>query len=251
MPRLDGKVALVTGAASGIGKQIARVFKEAGAAVVASDLRDPQMEGFTCVTHDVTDEAAWKTVLDHTKKKLGRLDILINCAGIGGLMEPQDAAHCTLEHWRKIFAVNVEGVFLGCRMVAPYLLEEGSGSIVNISSLAGRIGTPLAVAYGASKAAVSHLTKSVAMYLAHKNPGIRCNAIAPGAIETPIWDPFLGQGKERESRMQAMTKAVPMKAFGQPTDVASAALFLASEEARYITGTELLVDGGMSAGGGS
>ncbi len=251
MKQLEGKVAFITGASSGIGKATAQLFLEEGATVVGTDLREASLESanFLFLKHDVTQETEWEANLKKAVSQFGGLDILVNCAGIPSAGETQDAAHCTLENWRRVLAVNLDGVFLGCKHAIPHLEKRGSGSIINISSYAASIGIPFAVAYGASKAGVSSLTKSVALYCVQKNRRIRCNSIAPGAIDTPIWDPMLGTGAERTERARPVVERIPMREFGRPGDVAQTALFLAGPSSRFMTGAEIRVDGGQGAHG--
>ena len=250
--KLDGKIAVVTGGSSGIGKAIVDLFLAEGATVIAADIKEGAKDKagkLTFVSHDVTQESQWITLFKKVTADHGGFDVLVNCAGIPGA-NPQDAVHCSTSTWRKVIAVNLEGVFFGCRSSIPYFEKRGSGSIINISSLAGRIAVPFAVAYAASKAGVSSLTKSVALYCAAKNPAIRCNSIAPGAIDTPIWEPFFGNDDStREIRTNAIVDRIPMKRFGEAKDIAQAALFLASSESKFMTGTEMLIDGGQGAHG--
>ncbi len=239
MQRLKDKVALVTGGGSGIGRAIAELFKKEGAVVIATDIAATS----EVWRQDVTLELDWATTLQKVEQLHGGLDVLVNCAGILGGVERQDVKHCSLELWRRVMAVNLEGVFLGCRAALPAFEKRGSGSIINISSITASMGTPQMVAYGASKAAVSQLTKSVALQCAHKNSKIRCNSIAPGAIKTPIWHSHFGENFEMAEK--ALSRVIPMKHFGLPHDVALAALYLASSESSFVTGMELQVDGGQ------
>ena len=180
-----------------------------------------------------------------------RLDVLVNNAGVTGFHQKwglQDPEHATLKSWRAVHAVNLDGVFLGCKHAIPLMKESKAASIINISSIAGLIGIPMAAAYASSKAGVRNHTKTVALYCAEKRYPIRCNSIHPGAIQTPIWDPLIGKGPEVDSRIKLLIKDTPLKRFGTPEEVAAAVLFLASSESTYITGTELYVDGGSMAG---
>lgn len=251
MPRLENKIAIVTGAASGIGWATALQFMREGAKVVATDLSaldGEEADEFSLVlTHDVRSEARWQEVVGETAERFGGLDILVNCAGInqpdGERPRNQNPETLDIETWRGIQATNVEGVMLGCKHAIPAMRESGGGSIVNISSLAGRIGVPGGAAYGATKAAVTQFTKSVALYCARERLGIRCNAVLPGAIETPLFVPMTGGG----APSRPDTGHIPLDRLGQPEEVASGILFLASGEASYVTGAELLIDGGLSA----
>ncbi len=246
--RLKQKFVLITGAAQGIGKACAELFTKEGATVYLSDINDTlgQKVAQGLKQHylhlDVSSEADWMHVLHQMK----HLDILINNAGITGLdLGSQDPEHASLSSWKQIHAVNAEGVFLGCKMAIAAMKERG-GSIVNISSRSGLVGIPGAVAYASSKASVRNHTKSVALYCCNQNYPIRCNSIHPAAILTPMWEPMLGH--DPETALRAIAKDIPMKRLGTPEEVAYAALFLASDESSYITGTELTIDGGLLAG---
>ena len=163
-------------------------------------------------------------------------------------MRPHDPEHATLSDWRAVHAVNLDGTFLGCRYAIGAMRAKGTGSIINISSRSGLVGIPAAAAYASSKAAVRNHTKSVALYCAEQGLDIRCNSIHPAAILTPMWEPMLGEGPDREARMAAFVADTPMRRFGTVDEVAAIALLLASDEAAYMTGTELNVDGGLLAG---
>lgn len=258
--KMYGKVALVTGAAQGIGQAIAIALANAGAQVIASDINDGLGQALVKETHgnitylhlDVKEEDSWRHGMSEILRRFGKLNILVNNAGITGFQEgfgPQDPEHASLESWRKISAVNSDGVFLGCKYAIQTMKLSGEeGSIVNISSRSGLVGIPGAAAYAASKAAVRNHTKTVALYCCQQGYSIRCNSIHPAAIVTPMWDPMLGSGSDREAAMCAISKDIPMGRMGVPEDVANAVLFLASEDARYITGIELTIDGGILAG---
>ncbi len=251
MPRLENKIAIVTGAASGIGRAAARLFAREGATVIAADLGPVDGQDTPglalAVRHDVRSEARWQEVVAETLSTFGGLDILVNCAGInspdGKAPRNQNPEHLDIDIWRRVQATNVEGVMLGCKHAIPAMRDSGGGAIVNISSLAGRIGVPGGAAYGASKAAVSQFSKSVALYCARERINIRCNAVLPGAIETPMFVPLTGGGDSASPS----TSHIPLDRLGEPEEVASGILFLASDDASYITGTELLIDGGLSA----
>jgi len=178
-------------------------------------------------------------------------DVLVNNAGITGFEEAtraHDPEHATLADWRAVHAVNLDGTFLGCRYAIGAMRGQGAGSIINISSRSGLVGISAAAAYASSKAAVRNHTKSVALYCAENGLNIRCNSIHPAAILTPMWEPMLGDGPDREARMAAVVADTPMCRFGTPEEVAAIALLLASDEAAYMTGAELTVDGGLLAG---
>lgn len=256
--RLTGKVVLVTGASQGIGKACAELFAKEGAFVFITDINDdlgkraaleigPQAQYLHL---DVQKENDWDVAIGQVIKQKKLWDILINNAGITGFQEGfglQDPENASLDSWRKVHAVNSDGVFLGCQKAIQHM-KQRKGSIVNISSRSGMVGIPGAAAYAASKAAVRNHTKSVALYCCEKGYDIRCNSLHPAAILTPMWEPMLGNGTEREERLAQIAKDIPMRKLGTAEDVAYAALFLASDEAKYITGIELTVDGGILAG---
>ena len=255
MSRLINKNVLVTGAAQGIGLAIAQLFIKNGARVYLSDINDikGQMESdklgkYAHYLHlDVSKESDWITAKDTIKE----LDVVINNAGITGFFEssgPHDPVNLDLESWHTVHKTNLDGVALGCKYGIAMMKNSHAASIVNISSRSGIVGIPAATAYASSKAAVRNHTKSVALYCAEQAYKIRCNSIHPGAILTPMWDAMLGEGDAREQAIKQVAADVPLKTMGEPIDVAYAALFLASEESKYITGIELNIDGGILAG---
>jgi NAD(P)-dependent dehydrogenase (short-subunit alcohol dehydrogenase family) len=257
--RVRGKVALVTGGASGIGRGCAETLAAEGAAVVITDVQDDKgaevaaaiaKAGGRCeyLRHDVTDEAAWEGVIGQVKARHGRLDILVNNAGIavgGSILE------MTLADWRKQTAVNLDGVFLGVKHAIPLMRVSGDGgSIINMSSVAGLKGAATLAGYCATKGGVRLFTKAVAMECANAKDGIRANSVHPGIIETPIWLSILNPadpGANAPPDLDAMsTMAVPLGVKGYPEDIANGVLWLASDESRYVTGAELVIDGGLS-----
>ncbi|WP_354506490.1 SDR family oxidoreductase [Limibacillus sp. MBR-115] len=253
MARLDDKICIVTGAGRGIGAAIARTFAREGARVVVTDKAEDLAAlvareiGGVHLRLDVASEADWAELA----AAWPACDVLVNNAGITGFEEvirPHDPEHATLADWRAVHAVNLDGTFLGCRYAIGAMRARGAGSIINISSRSGLVGIPAAAAYASSKAAVRNHTKSVALYCAEQGLNIRCNSIHPAAILTPMWEPMLGNGPDREARMTAFVADTPMRRFGTPEEVAAIALLLASDEAAYMTGTELTVDGGLLAG---
>lgn len=257
--RLKGKIALVTGAAKGIGESIARHFAAEGAFVYVTDIdlenghhvvsSIGQLARFLPL--DVRDELAWQELTEHIIKQHGQLDIVVNNAGITGFEEgfvQHDPEHATLDAWRKVHETNLDGVFLGCKYAIRAMRAKGQGSIINISSRSGIVGIPTAAAYASSKAAVRNHTKSVALYCAQQNLQVRCNSIHPAAILTPMWEPMLGTGPEREATMAAFVQDTPLKRFGLPEEVACVAVMLASDESGYLTGAEINIDGGILAG---
>lgn len=259
MKRLNRKVTLVTGAAQGIGAAIAEAMVGEGALVILTDIHEGLLHqtahrlGMPAFVLDVREERHWMGAIERVLADHGALHVLVNNAGITGLEqgEPHDPEHTTLEAWRHVHATNLDGVFMGCKhaLGAMRRLPSGaSGSIVNISSRSGIVGIPAAAAYASSKAAVRNHTKSVALYCAEQKLPVRCNSIHPAAILTPMWEPILGTGPEREATMEAMVADTPLRRFGMPEEVAHLAVFLASDESAYITGAEFHVDGGILAG---
>lgn len=259
MKRIKGKIALVTGASRGIGQAIAELFHSEGAVVILSDINDSLGkevsnklgENARYIHLDVSQEKEWKEVSTFIEKEYGKLDIVVNNAGITGFLEskgPHDPENLDLESWHKVHETNLDGVALGCKYGIKLMKASTSASIVNISSRSGIVGIPAAVAYASSKAAVRNHTKSVALYCADNAYPIRCNSIHPGAIYTPIWDAMLGDGEQREVTLKEISSGVPMGIMGEAKDVAYGALYLASEESKYVTGIELNIDGGILAG---
>lgn len=259
--RVEGKVALITGASQGIGKACAELLAQEGAFVILSDIQDDEGKKAAAkigssanyMHLDVRHEAEWEKTIAAIVQQKGRLDILVNNAGIIGFekgMGPQDPENVSLESWRKVNAINAEGVFLGCKH-AIRVMKKSGGSIINISSRSGLVGIPDAAPYAASKASVRNHTKSVALYCCQKNYPIRCNSLHPGAILTPLWEPMLGTGSDRQQRLDQIAGGVPMHRMGEPNDVAYAVVYLASDESKYLTGIELTIDGGILAGSAS
>ena len=255
MQRLEQKVALVTGGASGLGKAIAQRLASDGASVAISDVDrsagtvTAAADGVTFLEQDVCDEQRWIQVIGEIEQRFGRLNTLVNNAGILGPLTAVSPEDTPLDLWRRVFAVNVEGVFLGCRAAIPAMRRAGSGSIINISSIAGLRASPYATAYGASKAAVRHLTKSVAQHCAERKFNIRCNSVHPGDVRTPLWDKAAEElARARQVPLEAIIEEgrtdSPMGEFTRPEDIAAMVAFLASDEARHITGTKMVVDGG-------
>ncbi|NKB99385.1 MAG: SDR family oxidoreductase [Pseudomonadales bacterium] len=246
--RVDGKVALVTGAASGIGHATARALGREGARVYVTDINIDAGRavadeiGGTFIHLDVTDEAAWMDVMNAVGESETCLDILVNNAGIS----PHDSMEkFELDTWRHVHSVVSESVALGCKHGLGLLRQSEAGAIVNLSSIAGMIGSSNYASYGAAKAGVRNMTKSVAMLCAERGYPVRANSVHPGSIDTPILD--ADKKKYGERAITAREKVIPLGRLGQAHEVANAILFLASDEASFITGTELIVDGGFTA----
>ncbi len=259
MRRLEGKITLVTGAARGIGQAISELFAEEGAKVVLTDINDELGKEVAIrigdkaeyIHLDVSQESDWEQVAKFLEEKYGQVDVVVNNAGITGFFEssgPHDPENLDLNSWHIVHKTNLDGVALGCKYGIKLMKSSAAASIVNISSRSGIVGIPAATGYAASKAAVRNHTKSVALYCAEKNYPIRCNSIHPGATLTPMWDAMLGEGEQRKKAIETVASEVPLKQMGEPKDVAYAALYLASDESKYITGIELNIDGGILAG---
>lgn len=252
MGRVEGKTALVTGGASGIGAATTRCLLREGARVVIADIQEEAGAklasefGSTAMflKLDVSNEAAWDRGLTTIEKEFGPLDILVNSAGVS-IPGPIDDA--SFDHWKQTMAVNADGAFLGCRAGVASMRRAGGGSIINVSSTLGLRGGAPFPAYSASKGAVRMLTKSVAIRCAEQGWNIRCNSVHPGAIETPMVEPFLNIAKTRDEGLAMLASAHPMGRVGQPEEVANVIVFLASDEASFVTGTEIPVDGGFCA----
>ncbi len=257
MNRVLDKTAIVTGAAAGIGRAVAELLAAEGARVVATDMNEAGVRDLAaaikathgeCVGlgHDVTSETRWQEVITEATARFGGPHILVNNAGIGGVGVDQDPESVTLEVLRQINAVNLEGVVLGCKHAIPAIHAAGGGAIVNISSLAAMLATPAIAAYGTGKAGVRQYTKSVAMHCAKKGYAIHCNSVHPGVIETAMTAGLFATRGNFEKGRENARKMIPTRELGRPEDVAYAVLYLASDESRYVTGAELVVDGGLS-----
>ena len=260
MAQVSGKVAIVTGGASGIGEACAETLAREGASVLITDIDDTLGKGVVdritkaggkahYLRHDVRDEAAWPGIVAEAEKRFGRLDIMVANAGIG-IMSP--IATMTLADWQRQQAINLDGVFLSIKHSIPAMKRAGGGSIVLMSSVAGLRGAPGLAAYSATKGGVRLLAKSVA--LEHAADNIRCNSVHPGIIATPIWEkiPTGAEGNRRNAPIDPRERAaatVPLPRVGEAQDIANGVLFLCTDAGNYITGQELVIDGGMTVGG--
>ncbi|MEM1020981.1 MAG: SDR family NAD(P)-dependent oxidoreductase [Sphingomonadales bacterium] len=254
MGKLDGKVALVTGAAAGIGLSTAKLFASEGAKVTIADIDETKAKAEAealgsnakAVVLNVTDENAWKDAVAASTDTFGKLNILVNNAGIS---EPGTIEDTSTELWRRIMSINLDSVFFGCREAMAAMKAAGEpGSIINICSMAGIRPASFITAYAASKAAVSMLTKCVALHCANMGYPIRCNSVLPGATETPMFERYLdasvASGIAREDAYDMFAQNHAMKRPGKPEEVAHAALFLASDDSSFTTGVDLPVEGG-------
>jgi NAD(P)-dependent dehydrogenase (short-subunit alcohol dehydrogenase family) len=254
MARLEGKTALVTGGAMGIGKACCELFAREGANVVVTDVEEKEgrqvAEGIRAhggearfVKLDVTQEKDWEGAFAFAREHYGGLDVLVNNAGIA---ITGDVEHATLEDWRRTQRVNLEGVFLGTKYGVLAMKERG-GSIVNLASIEGLIGDPTIAAYNASKAGVVLLTKSAALYCAREGYGIRVNSVCPGYIWTPMVENYIKSTADPQATMEYVKALHPVGRLGEPDDVAYGVLYLACDESKFVTGTELVIDGGYTA----
>ena len=249
MFRLDGKMAFVTGAGSGIGEAIARLYAQEGAVVFCADLDGAAARrvageiGAQAVTLDVSDEAAFDLAAQRALAEKGRMDILANVAGIGHV---GTVLECRARDLDRLHAVNVRGVFNGCKAFVPAMIENGGGAIVNLASIGGITGIRDRVAYCATKFAVVGLTKAMAIDHAHQ--GVRINCICPARVETPFVKARLAEYPDPRAAYREMSATQPVGRMGTPEEIAAAALYLASDEASFITGEALAIDGGWNAG---
>ena len=262
MGQVDGKIALITGGASGIGAACAQTLAREGAAVVVSDIDDSggsalvgriEAAGGTALylRHDVTDEDNWRSVVGEIERRFGRLDILVANAGIG--IMTTSIVEMSLADWRRQTAVNLDGVFLSVKHCIPLMRKSGGGSIVMTSSIAGLRGSATLAGYCATKGGVRLFAKAVAMECASRGDGIRVNTVHPGIIDTPIWGKIrpdlVGGGRNAPIDVEEMGRiGAPLGRVGRPQDIANGVLFLASDASGYITGTELVIDGGITGG---
>ena len=252
MGRVAGKIALVTGGASGLGRAASIRLAEEGASVFVTDINDEggretvaaiEAAGGTAfyMNHDVTDEAQWDAVIAEVESRYGPLDILVNNAGIAISKYITDL---TTEEWRRVLAINLDSIFFGTKRGVLSMKKAGGGSIINIASVAGLIGVPGLSAYCATKGGLRLFSKAVAAECGYTRSNIRVNSVHPGSIDTPIWGPT---EEIRKHTLGMASPTIPMGRVGEPLDIANAILYLASDEAKYVTGIELTVDGGQTA----
>ncbi|MDH4109321.1 MAG: SDR family oxidoreductase [Gammaproteobacteria bacterium] len=256
MGRVENKTALVTGGAQGLGAAIAVLLAAEGARVLLTDINadgaasqaaalNTTLPGSAVsLSHDVSNEADWVAVVAELDNRYGGLDILVNNAGIGAIGNVEEIS---LDAWRHVHAVDLDSVFLGCKHAIPLMAASGGGSIINISSISGIIAGHNMAAYNSAKAAVRHLSKSIALHCARAGNGIRCNSVHPAFTDTPILDGLVGPGADRAAALSKLSRQIPLGRLGRPEDVAYAVLYLASDESAFVTGTELVIDGGISA----
>ena len=255
MDRLKNKIAIITGSAKGIGRETAKLFAREAARIVVTDI--DEAGGHDTVDeikaaggqamflpHDVRSEAAWKTVIAKVCESWGRPSVLINNAGVGVSGNVEDTEW---ESWRTVMSVNLDAVFLGVQQAVRVMKVGGGGSIVNLSSIEGLIGDPNLAAYNASKGAVRLLTKSAALYCASAGYNIRVNSIHPGFIRTPMVEAGMRRSGDPQAAEAAIAAKHPLGRIGEPIDIAYGALYLASDESKFMTGSELVIDGGYTA----
>lgn len=255
MKRVEGKTAIVTGGALGLGRAIALMLAREGANVVVTDVKEREgvavaetilAEGGKAafVRHDVAAEGEWRSVIAVALDRFGRLDILVNNAGVALSASVEDTS---LEQWRWLQSINSEGVFIGTQQAIAAMKQTGGGSIINLSSIEGLIGDPNLAAYNASKGAVRIFTKSAALHCAKAGYGIRVNSVHPGYIWTPMVEAYLAAQDDPEAAKAAIAALHPIGRLGEPDDIAHGVLYLASDESKFVTGAELVIDGGYTA----
>lgn len=257
MDRMKEKVVMITGASVGIGEACARLLAREGARVVLTDIKQEEGEKAAAaigasggeavfLAHDVADERAWERVVQDTVDRYGRLDGLVNNAGVGWGGPPEEE---TLERWRRLMSINLDGVFLGTKHAIRAMKQKSppGGSIVNLSSIEGLVGDPNLGSYNASKGGVRLYTKSVALYCARQGLNIRVNSVHPGYVWTPMVQNYLAEHGGVEEGRKALDAMHPVGHVGEPDDIAYGVLYLASDESKFVTGSELVIDGGYTA----
>jgi len=256
MNRLQGKVAVVTGAALGIGAAVARKLAEEGASVLLTDLKESEGTSLAAelggsamfLRHDVTQEEQWEAVMGQALDRFGHVDVLVNNAGVGFGSAPEDQ---TLDDWHKLMRVNLDAVFLGTKHAIRAMKKAkpagAGGSIINMSSIEGLVGDPTLGAYNASKGGVRLYTKSVALYCAQNRLGIRVNSVHPGYILTPMVENAIAAASSPDAMRQHLVGLHPVGHLGEPDDIAWGVVYLASDESKFVTGSELVIDGGYTA----
>ena len=254
MGRVENKVAIVTGAASGLGFAAAQKLMDEGAKVLLTDINEEVINSmperlsnysetqFHTAVHDVANEESWINIIENAENQFGKINILVNSAGIS---LGADVVSTDFEIWKKVHQVNLDSVFLGCKYAVPIMSKSGQGSIIN-SSISGIVAGWNTAAYNSSKAGVRLLSKSVALYCAKKGYDVRCNSVHPAFVDTPILDP-LKQAFGEENAVAKLSRQIPMNKIGDTDDVSFAILYLASDESKFMTGTEIVLDGGLSA----
>ena len=255
MKRLQNKIALITGAAQGIGLATAKLFAKNGAKVLLTDINEEGVltqsekmkldypDQILAIKHDVTSADDWKTAVNYIDSEFGGINILVNNAGIMAVGTIEDE---TFEQWKHVHNIDLDSVFLGCKYTIPIMKKQKKGSIINVSSISGIIAGHNLAAYNSAKAGVRHLSKSVAVHCAREKNDIRCNSIHPVFIDTNLLEGLYKKfGKEKA--IEKLSRQIPMGKIGEPNDVAFAILYLASDESKFVTGTEIRIDGGISA----
>ncbi|MGO4452401.1 SDR family NAD(P)-dependent oxidoreductase [Phyllobacterium sp. TAF24] len=252
--RVNNKVAIVTGGSGGIGAECARTLAREGATLIITDVADAAGEVLAKETggvyrhHDITSLEAWQELADAVLAKYGRIDILVHCAGVIGNVK-EACLDTSVEEWNRVIAINLTGTCWGCKAIVPKMLKQGTGSVVLLSSIVSFMATSVATPYGVSKAGVEQLTRSVAMAGAKDGNHVRCNSVHPGSIRSPMTDRIIADLAQAhnlplDDAERGLMSDVPFGMRGEPSDVANLALYLASDEAKYVTGSAFVVDGG-------